>query len=380
MYYGLSGLEYVDASLTHRERFKYGRVATITTGPGGFPLTSRWATTYDNFTVELLGIAQRYINQNVITREDLLLLVDAHSPLGTQLMCGTTDPRMERPYLLGDPSTMLAQLLYTVARQPSLKVTIYGLYTDYLAQSGLLRVEPIGDVLKDASLNSQSIPVGHEYARRISAGSFDSVLEALSFEIRPTFDYPDMATEQPTDMPGLVFCLIETLLTFVLFPKMAKFIGYELANRIRWVMSRVAPLRWTEYVHHSGFIRNMPGVDQRIPRAENLSNVQRPNIFYPAGMRNAWAPMRVISELITPIGRRRNRDRARNANLPIFDEFVFVPWDDPGNDVYGESRLTHRIRSILSFVQTIIVPILKKELSQTTSVISRAGLRINCRK
>lgn len=265
MYYGLSGLDFVDVSLVYRERFKFGRVATITTGPGGFPLTSRWATTYDNFTVELLGIAQRYINKNVITREALLLLVQAHSPLGTLLMSGTTDPRMERLYLLGDPVTMLAQLLYTVARQPSLKVVIYGLYTDYLAQSGLLRVEPIGDVLKDASLNSQSLPVGHEYARRISAGSFESILEALLFEIRPTFDYPDVVPEQPHDIPGMIFCLIETLLTFVLFPKMAKFIGYELANRIRWVMSRVASLKWSEYVHHTGFIRNMPGVNQRIP-------------------------------------------------------------------------------------------------------------------
>lgn len=80
--------------------------------------------------------------------------------------------------------------------------------------------------------------------------------------------------------------------------------------------------------------------------------------------------MRVISELIAPIGSRRNRDRARNANLPIFDEFVFVPWDDPGNDIYGESMLTHRIRSILSFVQTTIVPLLKKEYQQSTSIVS----------
>lgn len=97
MYHGLSGLDYVDQSIVYRERFKYGRVRTLTTGPGGLPLTSRWATTYDNFTVELLGIAQRYINQNVIPREALLALVLAHSPIGTILMSGATDPRMESP-------------------------------------------------------------------------------------------------------------------------------------------------------------------------------------------------------------------------------------------------------------------------------------------
>lgn len=38
--------------------------------------------------------------------------------------------------------------------EPSFKVNVYILYTDYIAQSGILRVEPVGDVLKDASLNS----------------------------------------------------------------------------------------------------------------------------------------------------------------------------------------------------------------------------------
>lgn len=165
MYYGLSGLEYVDDSSTYRERFRFGRVATLTSGPGGFPITSQWTTTYDNFTVELLGIAKRYIDQNAITREDLIALVQAHSPLGTSVTGGATDPRTDRPYLLGDPMTSLAQLFYTVARQPSLKVVIYSLYSDYIAQSGILRVEPIGDVLTDASLNSQSLPVGYEYSR-----------------------------------------------------------------------------------------------------------------------------------------------------------------------------------------------------------------------
>lgn len=54
----------------------------------------------------------------------------------------------------------------------------------------------------------------------------------------------------------------------------------------------------------------------------------------------------------------------------MFDEFVFVPWDDPGDDVHGESVLTHRIRSVLTFVHTSIVPLLKKEYQQSTSIVS----------
>lgn len=246
---------------------------------------------------------------------------------------------------------------------------IYSLYSDYIAQSGILRVEPIGDVLTDASLNSQSLPVGHEYSRRLSAGSFESVLEALSFEIRPTFDYPEIIPEKPHDIPAMIFCLVETLLMFVLYPKMAKFVGYELANRIRCVMLKVDPLGWSTYVNNTGFIHGRPGVDQAISRNEYLNNGQRPSIFY-QGARNVWGPMRHITELILPFGSRRNRERARAAGLPIFDESIFVPWDDPGDEVYGESQLTNRIRSILMFVQTDIVTRIKRHYLQSASIIS----------
>lgn len=120
MYYGLSGLPYVDEILAHRDRFRYRRIAALNNGHDGFPLTSKWASTYSNFTVGLLNIAKRYINQNVIPRDVLLALLQAHIPLDTTFMPGTTDPRTEQPYLLWDPSTMLAQFLYTLARQPSL--------------------------------------------------------------------------------------------------------------------------------------------------------------------------------------------------------------------------------------------------------------------
>lgn len=254
--------------------------------------------------------------------------------------------------------------------EPSFKVNVYILYTDYIAQSGILRVEPVGDVLKDASLNSQIMPIGHEYIRRISAGSFDSVYEALSFEIRPIFDYLEVASEKPHDVHGLVSCLIETLEMFILFPEKAKLIGYELANHIRWVMMKIDPMGWAQYVNETGFIRGRPGVDQAIPRVEYWNNAQRPPIFFPVGPGRVWAPMRQISGLITPIGRRRNRDRARTTGLPIYDEFVYIPWDDPGDEEYGENQVFHRLRTMLPFIQTHIVPLLKEQYQRSTNIVS----------
>lgn len=146
MYYGRSSAAYVDESLVHRDR-RYGRIDAITLGPGNFPLTTRWATTYDNFSVELLGIAQRYINQNVIDHASLESLLRAHSPHGTTFITSNVDPRTSQPFLLGNPLMMLGQLFYAIARQPSLKGVIYSCYTDYILHSGLIRLEPLADVL-----------------------------------------------------------------------------------------------------------------------------------------------------------------------------------------------------------------------------------------
>lgn len=165
MYYGRSCASYVDDSLLLRERFRYGRIDAITLGPGNFPLTSRWATTYDNFAVEMLGIAQRYINQNVISQAALESLLRAHSPHGTTFIRSNVDPRTSQPFLLGNPTMMLGQLFYAIARQPSLKGVIYNCYTEYILHSGLVRVEPLSDVLGGTSFATQAMSVGHEFSR-----------------------------------------------------------------------------------------------------------------------------------------------------------------------------------------------------------------------
>lgn len=157
---------------------------------------------------------------------------------------------------------------------------------------------------------------------------------------------------------------------FSFFPKMAKFIGYELANRIRHILRQLDPVGWTRYVGEVGFIRGQPGVDKEIERTAYLSGAERPSMFYPPQGGRLWEPMRQIGALIIPIGTPRNRDRAVAANLPIYDQAIFVPRDDPGNDMYLETETAHRLRLIIAFLQSYMLSAIARNQRVAASVVS----------
>lgn len=184
---GLLNLAYVDESFRPDDyaNFRYGWVSTIRYTASSIPIVSKWATTLDNYAVELLGIAAQGIQEDAIDYPALIAIITAHSPLGIKFRGFVNDPFLYRPVLVSNPDLLLSQLLYAIARQPQLKQAIHKLYVDQIAGSGILRVEPVGSLLQETLGNTLAGPAKQEFSRRLSAGDIGSVYELLGYEIGP---------------------------------------------------------------------------------------------------------------------------------------------------------------------------------------------------
>lgn len=369
---GLLDLAYVDASfpLEDYANFRYGWVTTLRYTASSIPIVSKWATTLDNFAVELLGISAQGIQESSIDYPALIAIISAHAPQGTRFIEFANDPFLYRPILVANADLLLSQLLYALARQPQLRQTIHKLYVDQIANSGILRVEPVGNILQETSGNLFAGPTKQEFSRRLAAADIGSVYELLGYEIGPTFLYPLPNKECPTGPEGVYLTLLESMLYFVLFPKSAKFIAYELCNRIRDCLKKLNPSQWSTYVRVTGYIHGLRGSDTVLQRSDYLYNVHTPSMLYGPAENLGWNVVAVIASLILPIGQLVARDGANNANLPSIDGSVFLPWDDPGEYNYSETELGGRLLAIMDFMQTNIIPLIRAKFLQSGTQIS----------
>lgn len=135
MAYGLTGLSYFDRSLAQIRHFKYGKISNLTL-VNNIPLDGRQR--YDNLTVELLGMVQRYIKKNEISIDRLVSLLQAHSPFGTVFPESNIDRTTFLPMVISPPFTMIGQHFFTIARMPSLKPVIAQLYINYTTSASII--------------------------------------------------------------------------------------------------------------------------------------------------------------------------------------------------------------------------------------------------
>lgn len=156
----------------------------------------------------------------------------------------------------------------------------------------------------------------------------------------------------------------------MLFPKSAKFIAYELCNRIRDCLKKLSPGQWDTYVRVTGYIHGMQGSDTVLQRADYIYNIHTPSMLYGAEANQGWNVVSVIAGLILPVGELIERERATNASLPSIDGSVFLPWDDPGEYNYSETVLGGRLLSIMDFMRTSILPLLRNKFMQGGAQIS----------
>ncbi|AEC32489.1 P3 gene product [Spissistilus festinus reovirus] len=372
MVYGFTGLHYFDQSMQRLQQFRYGKTGNLTL-TNNIPLDTKWATTYDNITVELLGMAQRYIKTHEISIIQLIALLRAHSPFGTVFPESNIDRRTFLPIVMSPPDTMIGQLFLTIARMPSIKPVIAQLYINYVMSSGIIWEAPLRDVLTGLTGNALTADMQQAFYKCVGSGSFDSLIEALVFEIRPTFDYPSADTQRPYDRAGQYLCLFETLLFFVLFPKAAKFVADELANRIRHILKSIAPAEWARYVAITGFTNLQPGSDSMITRKAYIYNEQRPSLLQGAAANRGWQVMTAMAGLIEPIGEFVPRARAADAQLPTIDNRIFVPWDDVGDFEPDGTMVTTRINRVAAFMDANIIPLFRAVARQSSAQVSGFG-------
>lgn len=136
-------------------------------------------------------------------------------------------------------------------------------------------------------------------------------------------------------------------------------------------------MRWNEYVAANGFIFDRRGADIEISRVDYLANESRPTLFYGPQQNRGWNVMARIAEIIRPIGRTYPRNRAMDANLPVFDQGIFVPWDDVGDDQPDASRVTHNVRTACQFIRQDILPLLKMTLVQPAAAQTSIATIVN---
>lgn len=225
-------------------------------------------------------------------------------------------------------------------------------------------------MLQETLGNTLAGPAKQEFSRRLSAGDIGSVYELLGYEIGPTFLYPIPNKDIPTGSEGIYFTLLESILYFVLFPKSAKFIAYELCNRIRECLKKLSLSQWNNYVRARGYIHGTQGSDAIIQRADYLHNIHSPSLLHGPEANRGWNVVTLIAALIMPVGNMVERERAENANLPSIDASVFLPWDDPGEYSYTETVLGSRLLAIMDFMQTAVLPLIRARFLQAGAQIS----------
>lgn len=208
-----------------------------------------------------------------------------------------------------------------------------------------------------------------QFQSRIGMGSFESVIAAATFEIAPTFDYPGTETICPRGNADYFLTIYEVLLFFVLFPKAAKFVAYELCNRLRLCLRVLARDEWVRYVDIDGYIFQRPTSDVALTREEYYDGTT-PSLLHGPQANGGWALMARIATLIQPIGVMVTRDRAIAADLPGVDSQIFIPWHDPGYAIGEETEVTRRIALISSFMNHSVIPLLKTNMRQSSPVIS----------
>lgn len=223
-------------------------------------------------------------------------MITAHSPIGIKFSEFANDPLLYRPIIVKPPADlMLSQLLYAIARQPEIRQTIHRLYADQIANSGILRTEPVGDLMRETIGNTFAGPEKLEFSKRLSAGDISSVVELFAYEIGPTFLFPTPNRDTCIGSDGIFFMLLEALLYFVLYPKSAKFIAYELCNRIRECLKKLDPGSWSTYVRDTGYTHGRQGSDMVLKRNEYLFNLYRPAMLYGPAQNRGWQVVSRIS-------------------------------------------------------------------------------------
>lgn len=351
----ISGLTYLDQQLNEADvmNYKLGIANTVIPTVNNKPIKSRWAVDLDSYAVTLIGIYNNYVNARMLAPSTFANLLKAHSPRGTVVTSMQDNVDLIRPYVMDEPEIMLSQLLYALARVPSLAGVILGLYIDYFQNAKLVLERRYAPEIKAGGTSQSDANLRQVFSRTIAGGSLEDLITSFAFMMAPTVVYPDLLPRDPNDVDDCVVMLLTSMLYFVLFPVNAKLVAYELCYRIMLCLDQLDPANTRAYRTRVGYFRNEAGeqTNDRISKSDYVKGG-----FYPSMLRDYtnlfnWPLLSQIRNLIRPIGTMKPRTLATSAGLPSISTSVFVPYYDPGIDAgtRANNEVTSTIRAVCAF-------------------------------
>lgn len=355
----ISGLDYVDDALDiGSQNFELGYVRSIEQLRQNVSLKSLHATTLDNVTIELIGITMNYYNTHGLSRENFRTLVQAHCLSNTIINTSSEDFKYSLKVILPESVSAIHILCYTLARAPNFRVQILQTYLDAFIHFGIFQRR--STVEEDFSENNILPDARAKLNGLVASSDFDDLIVTVVLQISPTLDFPVLYSVNPTELTSAMLYLFETVLFFVIAPKTAKFVAYELCNRMRIFFRRFLLEEWYLYVANIGYLNGIPGTDAAASREGYLAGIEVPTFLngYHANTSGSKVSsiFSTIATLIQPVGAMYNPGNFDEDYTPRIDRQVFLPYAPLSNNIDDDNLFSDRLRLIIHFFSGTLAP------------------------
>lgn len=304
----------------------------------------------DTTSAFLVNHYHSQISSERLDADDVRDIVLAHSPPSTTVYAHSQQVKLSMPLILNPPSEALCRLMFSLIMYPTLSLNILDMYADVLYKSGIISINRDANPdfgVQQTTSSTTLINVLNEYSLRPTD---QSVARSFAMECAPdmfpvNIQFPPISDSSSSNVVGLLM----VIMFCVLHPKKAFLAGYQVANYLHDILSRLCESSLLAMKNEVGWTTDPSRT--KLSASEYRSGV-RPLILMGAGRVGTNPLMIRLAGFLSPVGYLANHSDTAVQRFPRLRSAptTYIPYPKNGSNNNEDNALFRHLRTAVNFI------------------------------